>query len=178
MTPQAARSKGRRAENYIAQELGSWYYGDLFSLERTTGSRSKKGYQDQCGDLGVAKSELPYPWVFSVEIKHRDYPKWKLDDILTKNQTSLIYESWIQCKKAAREGGKFPLLILKRNWFPLVVGMNVSDYIPVINSKGTRDLAIHVAPWNLTLFFLSTLITRTSAEDWVQRWRLKHGRTT
>ena len=178
MNARGARAKGRNFDNEIARILSHWYFGVPDALIRTHGSRSRKGFVDQVGDLGIARANLPKPWVFAVENKSRDRrpspnknaPAWTVEELLFNSDAALL-QYWKQCRTAGIEGKKIPLLVCKKKYQKPLIGIRKRDYDSlslVIRPKLILNDSVVFA--SLELF-----LKQTTADDWIDVWRLHYG---
>lgn len=133
--------KGTSFEWYIAKELSLWVSNgkrmDIFRRSITSGGRAttlnykNKGSVRQIGDISAEASEgyklLDF---FVIECKH--YKNLHFNSLLygaPKNKSILSF--WIKLKNLANKNDKLPMLIIKQNRKPILVGI---DY------KGSRKL--------------------------------------
>lgn len=169
MTPKAARQKGRRFEKEVAVRLSEWFFGVSDGLQPTRGSRSLAGFEEQRGDLGVSRSNLGRPWVFSVECKHRDSVSgtWSLDDLVIRGKKSALFSFWTQCRHEALRNKGIPLLICKRNYRPNIVLLQKADFVGACGPKSLERLIIiyEVLVATTLDYLLCTL-----PDDWVRYW--------
>ena len=173
MKPQGSRRKGRRGENEAACLLAQWYYHDPTALMRTHASRTKRGFRDQVGDVAPARSELPQPWVFSVEVKNRK--DWGLEDLLYPK--SAVKQFWVQCKDAARASDKIPLLLLKKARRPWLAALRTVDFMAVV-SFPVRMTYVRSLKEQLTFCSLTTLFAHTAPGSWIALWRSRYHAAT
>ena len=182
MNARGSRAKGRNWDNAVAKMLSEWYFGVPDALIRTHGSRGRKGFKDQVGDLGVSRSDLNKIWVLGVENKCRDRstgpvrkgiqkPAWSIDDILQQGRTAPLFDYWEQCTAEADRGEKIPLLVLKRKYHKPVAGIRYAEYKDVV-----VKLSLFVTPpvriydSDLVLLRFDDFL-RTDPDAWISRWR-------
>ena len=164
MKPRACRQKGVRGEDEAAVILGHWYYNNPLALCRTHGSRGRKGFKDQKGDIGIAKSELPYPWAFCVEVKFQE--GWNLDSLVYQGPTSKVVEYWNQCLDATPPK-KIPMLMMKKKYHPWIIGLKASHvYLYHMHVRAFEITSVVYTPLDLMLFDVEILLVETLAEGW------------
>lgn len=116
--PINGRSKGKRAELEVAKLCEAWWRAlePECRFVRTPASGGWHGPDVRAefktsGDL-MSTAKL---WPFSVEVKKRE--GWSLE-WLSFGRPSPVWAWWEQCRKAAREDGREPLLLFTRNRAP------------------------------------------------------------
>jgi len=177
MDAKGARSKGRKWDNTVAKILSEWYFGVPDALQRTHGSRSIQGFEDQVGDLGVAKTGLDRPWIFGVENKHRDASgrkagAWSLEDLVTLGHKSTIMEYWIQCVDAADKGNKIPLLVAKKNYFAPIVGIRSTDWVDCFSDSPDQNNIL----FNQWIVFMTLPnFLKSDPLQWMRYWKQVYG---
>lgn len=179
MDARGARSKGRRWDNTVARMLSEWYFGVPDALQRTHGSRSIKGFGDQVGDLGVARTGLDKPWVFGVENKHRDASSrksgaWSIDDLVKNGRSAELNRYWNQCVTAAQAGQKIPLLVVKKNHFPPIVIVPYEDWRHYLDSPNAQLFKEHTVTLESSELFISIMLLQlfltTNPDAWITMW--------
>jgi len=176
MTQKGRKAKGNSGENEAAELFGEWYYRDKRALMRMPGSRGRKLFPDQAGDIVPARGGLAKPWVFAVEVK-RD-KKVTVDGYLFRGRDSFLWECWRQARQAAREKSKIPLLVYRQNRQPWIVCLALQDALAV--QTLIVPLKEPLLKTRVLLFFhLNILFEKTSPADWRRLWRQHYaGRTS
>lgn len=131
------KRKGGAFERDICGRLSMWITEgkskDALWRSATSGGRStmavNKGEdakEYQSSDISpVSKEAYLLLDVFSIECKH--YKSLKFDQLLFSG-TSEIGKFWMQAKRDSKRANKEPMLIMKQNYYPTIIGVHVEVY--------------------------------------------------
>lgn len=144
------KQKGGNFEREIAKFLSCWMGGNKKDLWiwRSPGSGSVATvglYKDATGDLvAINENAKPLMNYFSIELKC-GYPDASFDNIFKNNKNDDLKNFWDQCTRDAIKANKQPLLIFKKDRFPIIVGISEYFYDLLIKyySKSTNKQLLY-----------------------------------
>jgi hypothetical protein len=129
-----SKQKGNAWENAVAKILSQWLTkGErLDVLERSPASGGKftankkagKDYQSIAGDL-IAVSDEGHKLIdrFVIEIKHRNEEGINIISLVFRTAEYGIIAFWKKLLKECKQTNKLPMLIIKQNNKPVVIGL-------------------------------------------------------
>lgn len=144
MKPGAGKSKGGSFEREICQKLSKWVsYGerdDIFWRSAMSGGRATVGMKrgikrtSQAGDI-TAIDPLGQKLIDKFVIECKFYRNIHIESIMFgKPKVGSILEFWTKLCKDSDKMGKDPMLIIKQNGWPVLMGL--SYWTPF---RGTLD---------------------------------------
>ena len=120
-----SRNKGANFERAIAKRLREWL-GDDWTVKRNPTDRQK-------GKAGAGEFEIvgPFPFPFAIECKAHE--AFDYGQLFRVPVTGPFEKFWEQAKDQAEAAEKRPLLFLKRNNGPILVGVELNAISNIIN---------------------------------------------
>lgn len=171
-----SKAKGNKFEWKICKMLSLWwsndFQDDIFVPSRMSGgwasTRKKVGKEtkSQWGDISlndpIGKSFLEK---FNIELKN--YKDFRIDEFL-KIKKEGFSKFWKQCKNESEQSSRSPLLIVKRNNFPELLIIELSEFSNLKSYCGEIEPLIKVYnklinPEPLCIIFLTEFFDKINS---------------
>lgn len=107
----------------MAKELADWWGDGEFHRTPASGGLRWKSSHRIHGDLACPGS---FPWQ-APELKHRE--DWSLDDAFAAKKTAPLHRYWKDAIAAAKRAESEPLLVLRRNRYPVLLVMRAKSFL-------------------------------------------------
>ena len=171
------KQKGGQYERDKSRQLSNWITNNEISdiLWRTSGSGSKattnyeKGNDvslNHFGDIGYSDVKGK-PLIEEINIECKKYKDFELLDVLKENKTkSEIEQFWEETCKDAIRSERYPILIMKKNYFPELIMLDTELFAAVREKFELTEYII----WNSgAIVLLDKFLDRVSYDYFMER---------
>jgi len=171
------KQKGGQYERDKARQLSKWITKDSRDnlLWRTASSggmatvrydNGEKVNLNNFGDIGYNDID-GQPFIEQVSIECKKYKDFELLDVLKENKTKSEIETfWKETCKDAIRSERYPMLLMKKNYFPELLMLDVKLFSKV---KDKFDLSEYII-WNGgAIVLLDNFLDRVSYDQFIER---------
>jgi hypothetical protein len=163
-----SKQKGAAFERDICKQFSLWLSqgerDDLFWRSAMSGGRATIGYKEgkkrnaQAGDITpISQAGARWSDRYAIECKH--YQTLEFTPLCTSNKGN-VQVFWKQARRDAFKADKNPILIMKQNHYPILMG----SYLTVVKREFLLDPLIELPRLNLAIITLEEFFKEVPAD--------------